>query len=158
MSYQVASYRRILKTSPIIGWASVINIVIGLVCKNMLAVLLGPTGKGLGVRQNCDVLGQLCCLLVCQQSAPASNKLADSSSSLVNKERWQVVLAVYAWLNSAGICTSLRHNSPNSTRQLGRPIQRSSFGRVYTSLSNSAQCAKSSPKLKSDLSECALHV
>ena len=144
MSYQVASYRRIPKTSPIIDWASVINIVIGLVRKNMLAVLLGSTGKGLGGRQNCDVLGQLCCMPVCQQSAPASNKLADSSS-LVNKERWQVVLAVYAWLNSAGICTSLRHNSPNSIRQLGRPIQRGSFGRVYTSLSNSAQCAKTSP-------------
>jgi hypothetical protein len=31
MSYQVASYWRILKTAPIIGWVSVINIVIGLV-------------------------------------------------------------------------------------------------------------------------------
>lgn len=42
-----ASYRRILKSSSIIGGASVINILIGLVRTKILAVLLGPTGVGL---------------------------------------------------------------------------------------------------------------
>lgn len=47
MSDKVASYRRILKTSSIIGGASVVNISIGLVRVKILAVLLGPTGIGL---------------------------------------------------------------------------------------------------------------
>lgn len=47
MSEQVASYRRILKSSSIIGGASVINIVIGLVRTKILAALLGPAGFGL---------------------------------------------------------------------------------------------------------------
>jgi PST family polysaccharide transporter len=42
-----ASYRRILTSSSIIGGASVINIVIGLVRTKVLAVLLGPAGMGL---------------------------------------------------------------------------------------------------------------
>lgn len=47
MNDRVASYRRILKTSSIIGGASVINIVIGLIRTKILAVLLGPAGIGL---------------------------------------------------------------------------------------------------------------
>lgn len=47
MSEQVASYRRILKSSSIIGGASVINVLIGLVRSKMLAILLGPGGIGL---------------------------------------------------------------------------------------------------------------
>jgi PST family polysaccharide transporter len=47
MSDQGASYRRILKSSSIVGGASVINILIGLVRTKVLAVLLGPTGIGL---------------------------------------------------------------------------------------------------------------
>lgn len=47
MSEQIASYRRILKSSSIIGGASVINIVIGLLRTKILAVLLGPAGLGL---------------------------------------------------------------------------------------------------------------
>lgn len=47
MSEQVASYRQILKSSSIIGGASVINILIGLVRTKLIAVLLGPTGIGL---------------------------------------------------------------------------------------------------------------
>ena len=47
MSEQVASYRRILKSSSIIGGASVINIVIGLARTKIIAVLLGPAGIGL---------------------------------------------------------------------------------------------------------------
>jgi O-antigen/teichoic acid export membrane protein len=47
MSDQAASYRSILKSSSIIGGASVVNIVIGLVRTKILAVLLGPSGLGL---------------------------------------------------------------------------------------------------------------
>ena len=47
MSEQIASYRQILKSSSIIGGASVINILIGLVRTKIIAVLLGPTGIGL---------------------------------------------------------------------------------------------------------------
>ena len=47
MNDKAASYRRILKTSSIIGGASVINILIGLVRTKIVAVLLGPTGIGL---------------------------------------------------------------------------------------------------------------
>lgn len=47
MSEQIASYRRILKSSSIIGGASVINILIGLVRTKILALLLGPAGIGL---------------------------------------------------------------------------------------------------------------
>jgi O-antigen/teichoic acid export membrane protein len=44
---QIASYRRIIRSSSIIGGASVLNILIGLVRTKLLAVLLGPTGIGL---------------------------------------------------------------------------------------------------------------
>ena len=47
MSESRSSYRQILKSSSIIGGASVINIVIGLVRTKVLAVLLGPAGVGL---------------------------------------------------------------------------------------------------------------
>lgn len=47
MSEQVTSYRRILRSSSIIGGASVINILIGLVRTKILAILLGPLGIGL---------------------------------------------------------------------------------------------------------------
>lgn len=47
MAEQGTSYRRILRTSSIIGGASIINIVIGLVRTKILAVLLGPAGLGL---------------------------------------------------------------------------------------------------------------
>ncbi len=47
MTEQVTSYRRILKSSSIIGGASVINIVFGLVRTKIIAVLLGPAGIGL---------------------------------------------------------------------------------------------------------------
>ncbi len=47
MTEQLASYRRILKSSSIIGGASVINILIGLVRTKLIAVLLGPPGVGL---------------------------------------------------------------------------------------------------------------
>jgi PST family polysaccharide transporter len=47
MSDEVASYRRILKTSSITGGSSVINILIGLLRTKVLAVLLGASGIGL---------------------------------------------------------------------------------------------------------------
>ena len=47
MSDTAASYKQILKSFSIIGSASVINILIGLVRTKFIAVLLGPTGIGL---------------------------------------------------------------------------------------------------------------
>ena len=47
MTDKPSSYRRMLKTSSIIGGASVVNVLIGLVRTKVLAVLLGPTGVGL---------------------------------------------------------------------------------------------------------------
>ncbi len=47
MNETSASYRRILKSSSIIGGASFLNIAIGLVRTKVLAILLGPTGVGL---------------------------------------------------------------------------------------------------------------
>ncbi len=47
MTEQAASYRRILKSSSIIGGASIANILISLVRTKVLAVLLGPAGVGL---------------------------------------------------------------------------------------------------------------
>lgn len=47
MSEAAASYRRILKSSYIIGGASVVSILAGLIRTKVLAVLLGPSGVGL---------------------------------------------------------------------------------------------------------------
>ena len=47
MEEKTASYRRILKSSSIIGGSSVITILIGLVRVKVLAVLAGPAGVGL---------------------------------------------------------------------------------------------------------------
>jgi O-antigen/teichoic acid export membrane protein len=47
MSEKAASYRRILKTSSIIGGSSVLNILIGLARSKVLAIVLGPSGIGL---------------------------------------------------------------------------------------------------------------
>ncbi len=47
MSERVASYRRILKTSSIIGGASTINIFFGILRTKVLAVLVGSAGLGL---------------------------------------------------------------------------------------------------------------
>jgi len=47
MTEQVASYRRMLRSTSIIGGASVLNILIGLIRTKVLAILLGPSGVGL---------------------------------------------------------------------------------------------------------------
>jgi O-antigen/teichoic acid export membrane protein len=47
VSEHASSYRRILKTSSIIGGASVLNILIGMLRTKMLAALIGPSGVGL---------------------------------------------------------------------------------------------------------------
>ncbi len=47
MTETSVSYRRILKSSSIVGGASFLNIIIGLLRTKALAVLLGPTGIGL---------------------------------------------------------------------------------------------------------------
>ena len=53
MSEDNKSYRQMLKSSSIIGGASVINILIGLFKIKVVAVLLGPAGIGfIGILQN----------------------------------------------------------------------------------------------------------
>lgn len=47
MSDQGSSYRQILRSSSIIGGASVINIVLGIIRMKAVAVLLGPAGVGM---------------------------------------------------------------------------------------------------------------
>ena len=47
MNKEEASYRQILRTSSIIGGASVINIAIGLLRTKVVAVMMGPAGVGL---------------------------------------------------------------------------------------------------------------
>lgn len=47
MADQAASFRRILKSSSIIGGASFVNIAVGLARTKVLAALLGPSGVGL---------------------------------------------------------------------------------------------------------------
>ena len=44
MSMEGKSYRQILRSSSIIGGASVVNILVGLVRVKLLALLLGPSG------------------------------------------------------------------------------------------------------------------
>lgn len=47
MTERASSYRTILRTSSIIGGASVVNVLVGLVRIKVLALLLGPVGVGL---------------------------------------------------------------------------------------------------------------
>ena len=47
MNDRTSSYRRILKSSSIIGGASVANVVIGVLRTKILAILLGPAGVGI---------------------------------------------------------------------------------------------------------------
>jgi PST family polysaccharide transporter len=47
MNEQSASYKRILKSSSLIGGASIINILMGMIRTKVLALLLGSTGVGL---------------------------------------------------------------------------------------------------------------
>jgi PST family polysaccharide transporter len=92
------SYRRILRTSSIIGGASAINIFIGIVKVKVLAVLLGPAGVGLmGLYQN--IMSMASTLAGCGLGSSGVRQLAASSGEvetlvLVRRALWLANLAL----------------------------------------------------------------
>ena len=88
----MTSHRQIFKSSAIIGGASVINIVIGIVKVKVLAVLLGPAGVGLmGLYQN--IMGMASTLAGCGIGNSGVRQLAASSGetetlAIVRRALW----------------------------------------------------------------------
>jgi len=88
----VTSHRQIFKSSAIIGGASVINIVIGIVKVKVLAVLLGPAGVGLmGLYQN--IMSMASTLAGCGVGSSGVRQLAASSGeaetlAIVRRALW----------------------------------------------------------------------
>lgn len=86
------SYHQIFRSSAIIGGASVINIVIGIVKVKVLAVLLGPAGVGLmGLYQN--IMGMASTLANCGIGNSGVRQLAASAGdaeilSIVRRTLW----------------------------------------------------------------------
>jgi len=87
-----SSYRDILRSSSIIGGASVINIIIGIVKVKVLAVLLGPAGVGLmGLYQN--IMGMGATLAGCGIGSSGVRQLAASAGeastlAIVRRTLW----------------------------------------------------------------------
>jgi PST family polysaccharide transporter len=110
----VTSHRQIFRSSAIIGGASVINILIGIIKVKVLAVLLGPTGVGLmGLYQN--MLGTASTLAGCGLGSSGVRQLAASAGdaetlALVRRTLWLsnlvlgVVGAVGLWLLREPVC------------------------------------------------------
>ena len=88
----MTSHRQIFKSSAIIGGASVINIVIGIVKVKVLAVLLGPAGVGLmGLYQN--IMGMASTLAGCGIGNSGVRQLAASAGeaetlAIVRRTLW----------------------------------------------------------------------
>ncbi len=88
----MTSHRQIFRSSAIIGGASVINMVIGIVKVKVLAVLLGPAGIGLmGLYQN--IMGMASTLAGCGMSSSGVRQLAASADeaetlSIVRRALW----------------------------------------------------------------------
>lgn len=88
----MTSHREIFRSSAIIGGASVINIVIGIVKVKVLAVLLGPTGIGLmGLYQN--IIGLASTLAGCGLGNSGVRQLATSAGeeatlAIVRRALW----------------------------------------------------------------------
>lgn len=86
------SYRQILRSSSIIGGASLINIIIGIVKVKVLAVLLGPAGVGLmGLYQN--IMGMASTLAGCGMCNSGVRELAksvaqESTLAIVRRTLW----------------------------------------------------------------------
>jgi PST family polysaccharide transporter len=89
---QATSYRRILKTSSIIGGASGVNIIIGIIKVKVLAVLLGPAGVGLmGFYQN--IMSMASTLAGCGIGSSAVRQLVSaagetSTLAIVRRTLW----------------------------------------------------------------------
>lgn len=88
----MTSYRQIFKSSTIIGGASAINIVIGIVKVKVLAVLLGPFGVGLmGLYQN--IIGTASTLAGCGIGSSGVRQLSASAGeastlAIVRRTLW----------------------------------------------------------------------
>ena len=88
----MTSHRQVFRSSAIIGGASVINMVIGIVKVKVLAVLLGPAGIGLmGLYQN--IMGVASVLAGCGLDRSGVRQLAASTDeaeilSIVRRALW----------------------------------------------------------------------
>lgn len=88
----MTSHREIFRSSAIIGGATVINIVIGIVKVKVLAVLLGPAGVGLmGLYQN--IVGLASTLAGCGLGNSGVRQLAASAGeeatlAIVRRALW----------------------------------------------------------------------
>ncbi|MEQ1778221.1 MAG: oligosaccharide flippase family protein, partial [Nitrosomonas sp.] len=88
----MTSHRQIFRSSAIIGGASVIGIVIGIIKVKVLAVLLGPAGIGLmGLYQN--IMGMASTLVGCGMGNSGVRQLAASSGeaatlAIVRRALW----------------------------------------------------------------------
>ena len=89
----MTSHRQIFRSSAIIGGASVINIVIGIIKVKLLAMLLGPTGVGLmGLYQN--IMGMASTLAGCGVNTSGVRQLAAS----VGEEATLAIVRQTLWL------------------------------------------------------------
>ncbi len=79
MTEAKASYRRILRSSSIIGGASFINIAIGLLRNKVLAVLLGPAGVGLASLYN-GLMSTASTFATMGMAAVGTRQIAEASS------------------------------------------------------------------------------
>lgn len=88
----MTSHRQIFRSSAIIGGATVINIVIGIIKVKVLAVLLGPAGVGLmGLYQN--IIGLASTLAGCGLGNSGVRQLAasageDATLAIVRRALW----------------------------------------------------------------------
>jgi O-antigen/teichoic acid export membrane protein len=111
----VTSHRQILRSSAIIGGASVVNIVIAIVKIKVFAVVLGPVGIGLvGLYQN--ILGVASTLAGCGMSGSGIRQVAASSDdtgslAIVRRALWLANVAlglagmVILWLLRESVAT-----------------------------------------------------
>ncbi len=94
----MTSHRQIFRSSAIIGGATVINIVIGIVKVKVLAVLLGPAGVGLmGLYQN--IIGLASTLAGCGLDSSGVRQLAASADeeatlAIVRRALWRANLVL----------------------------------------------------------------
>lgn len=119
------SHRRIFRTSAIIGSASIINILIGIIKVKALAVLLGPAGVGLmGAFQN--IVGMAATLSGCGLGNSGVRQLAAHSDdartfAIVRRSIWLLNVGLGAvgmlilWLMREPIASWIFGNSAYST-------------------------------------------
>lgn len=91
----MSSHRQVFKSSAIIGGASAVNIVIGIVKVKVLAVLLGPAGVGLmGLYQN--IMGMASTLAGCGIASSGVRQLA----ALASEAQTLAIVRSTLWLSN----------------------------------------------------------